>query len=58
MKISIKYISIVLLASSLFSCNVLEQEPHQDITPGVAFTNEAGANAAVNGMYSRMQEQG
>ena len=58
MKISIKYISIVLLAGSLFSCDVLDQEPQQSITPGVAFTNEAGANAAVNGMYSRMQEQG
>ncbi|MEM8898498.1 MAG: RagB/SusD family nutrient uptake outer membrane protein [Bacteroidota bacterium] len=43
---------------NLLSCNVLEQEPQQSITPGLAFTNESGARAALNGMYSRMQQDG
>lgn len=58
MKSIIKLATIAFLAGSMISCDVLEQEPQQSITPGLAFSNETAANAALNGMYSRMQQGG
>lgn len=51
-KHSLFFLTALLLA---VSCDVLEQEPVDSITPELAFTDQKAAEAALNGMYSRMQ---
>lgn len=56
--INTKYILYAILtAGFLASCSVLEQEPQDSVTPELAFADEKAARAALNGMYSRMQNE-
>jgi len=54
--ILIKFSLIFALPFFALSCDVLEQEPQSDITPGVIFASEQGADAAVIGLYSFLQK--
>ncbi len=56
--INIKYF-LLLVVGTLFavSCNVLEQEPVDSVTPDLAFKDQQAAQAAVNGLYSRLQSE-
>jgi len=56
--INIKYF-LSLLAGLLLagSCNVLDQEPLDSVTPELAFKDQQAAQAALNGLYSRLQSE-
>lgn len=53
----IKYLYSGVLSIFLLSCDSeLDQNPTITVSPETVFTTEEGANFAVNGMYSRMQD--
>ncbi len=47
-------LGLALLLST--ACNVLEQEPLDSITPDLAFEDGNAAEAAMNGLYSQLQD--
>ncbi|HCM76884.1 MAG TPA: RagB/SusD family nutrient uptake outer membrane protein [Cytophagales bacterium] len=49
------YLFIILLTSAM-SCNVLDQEPQEEISDQTAFNNAKGAEAAMAGLYSQLQK--
>lgn len=56
--INIKHSLIIFLALlAVASCDVLEQEPVDSVTPELAFADEKAARAALNGLSSRLQSE-
>lgn len=53
-KIFYKY-SLVVLATLVFGCNTLDQEPRSQISTDAAFADPNSAQGAVNGMYNILQ---
>lgn len=50
-----KRLIIILLAFNFSACNILDQESEIDVAEDNVFTSEAGANAALLGLYSTLQ---
>ncbi|HCR54335.1 MAG TPA: RagB/SusD family nutrient uptake outer membrane protein, partial [Cytophagales bacterium] len=55
MKKTIYKYSLVILATLVFSCNTLDQEPRSQISTDAAFADPNSAQGAVNGMYNILQ---
>ena len=47
---------VVAAAATLAACDFLEKDPQQSLSSDTIFTDAAGAEAAINGAYSRVQD--
>ncbi len=54
---NIKYISMACLLALFSACNVLDQDPLNEISEEIAITNQKGVEAAVAGMYNELQNE-
>lgn len=53
---NLKYISLASLLVLFSACEVLDQEPLNQISEEMAITNQKGVEAAVAGMYNELQD--
>lgn len=53
---NLKYISLACLLALMSACDVLDQEPLNEISEDIAITNQKGVAAAVAGMYNELQD--